>query len=143
MKRQPIYIVVFLVLLLGSDSAIGQDLTAQPKKARTREDYKLRTLREIAAEGAELVSAAGGETGEANTRVQGDLLPSRARVNYKGSARPVSQTRKDVIAQWAQRYAGNPDHYIAPYTSEVLFPKPAWTTGWSSSRPLLPRLGEI
>ncbi len=123
MKRKPIYLVLLIALLLGSDLAHGQDsLEAQPKKARTRADYKLRTLKEIGAAGSDLVSETGGEANdEATTRVHGDLLPSRVRVTYKGLARPLAQNKKDVISRWAQRYAGNPDHYTVPYTTEMLF----------------------
>lgn len=127
MKNKPFYLVLFLALLLAGDLASGQDsLGAKPKKARTPEDYKLRTLKEIAAVGADLVRERGGDIegdgkGHAATLVHGDLLPSRVRVIYKGSARPLTRNKKDVISQWARRYAGNPDHYTVPYASEVLF----------------------
>ena len=115
--------VLLVALLVFSDVTFGQDsLDARPKKARTPEDYKLRTLNEIAAAGADIVSESERDGRvDAATLVHGDLLPSRVRVTYKGSARPLTKKRKEVISKWAQRYAGNPDHYTVPYTTEVLF----------------------
>ena len=123
MKLKALYLILLLAPLPGSALAHAQDsLKAQPKKARTRADYKLRTLKEIAAAGSNLVSEREPERdSEPTTLVHGDLLPSRVRVIYKRSARPLRQERKKVIAQWAQQYAGNPDHYTVPYTTEVLF----------------------
>jgi len=121
MKREPLFIVLLLTLLLSSSLAYGQTFEAQPKKARTRADYQLRTLKKIAAAGSNLVSEHGRErTAESNSLVHGNLYPSRVRVTYKGPARPLPQKKKDVIWKWAQRYAGSLDHYLV-YTHEVLF----------------------
>ena len=121
MKRKPKYFVLLLPLLLASSLAYGQTLDAQPKKARTRADYKLRTLKKIAGAGSNLMSEHGREgTTESDSLVHGDLYPSRVRVTYRGAARPLSQDKKDVIGKWAQRYAGDPDHYLV-YMDEVLF----------------------
>ena len=127
MKLKPSYLALIFTLLFGGNLAQGQDsLGPQPKKARTPEDYKLRTLNEIAALGLTLVRGAEpgrnpDGTGEAHMLVHGDLLPSRVKVTYKGQTRSITRNRKAVISQWAQRYAGNPEHYTVPYTAEVLF----------------------
>lgn len=127
MRNKTLQLLLLLPLLLAGGFAYGQGpLEAGPKKARVPADYKLRTLKQIGVVGSALIrgdvdrSTSAGR-GEAHTFVHGNLLPSRVRVIYQGSARPLTRNRKEVIAQWAQRYAGNPDHYTVPYTSEVLF----------------------
>ena len=119
MRLNTSWLALLILFLCCVNIVPAQDmLGAQPKKARTREDYQPRTLRRIAAEGLELVrSTAPGAT----TVVDGNLLPSRVTVTYKGPARSLKQERGEVISQWAQRYAGSPDHYTLPYTSEVRF----------------------
>jgi len=82
------------------------------KKPRELADYAPRTLRELAsavdkAEGAQVI--------------QGDIVPSRVKVIYEGTSRPVDQGKKDVIKTWANRFGGNPDFYIAPYQNETVF----------------------
>ena len=104
-----------MVLLVGNTPVLGQDVAGpRPKKARTASDYTPRTWEEIAnsfdfsvADGTEILT--------------GNLFPSRLRVTYRGSTRPLSQARKDVIFHWAQRYAGAPSHYTKQYETEVLF----------------------
>jgi hypothetical protein len=117
------YLAFFLALLFGSSLAHGQDsLGPRPKKARTPEDYKLRTLKEIAEVGRAIASERDDERkGDATTLIHGDLLPSRVRVMYKGTARPLPQLKKDVISQWANRYAGSLQHYTVQYKTDVLF----------------------
>ncbi len=127
MKHRSFCLVLFLMFLLGSVSAFGQgSLEAQPKKARTRADFQLRTLKKIAAAGSDLVNERWREREvESTTLVHGDLYPSRVRVTYKSPARPLTKKKREIISQWAQRYAGNPEHYIVPYTTELLFTEDA------------------
>jgi len=118
MKTKPC--LVLFLSLLSLHTAIAQEMSgALPKKARTPEDYKVRTLKEIATAGSVLMRQDAGPEGE--TFLHGDLFPSRVRATYRGVIRPVAQPKKELIAQWAARYAGNPDHYTQPYTDEVLF----------------------
>lgn len=53
--------------------------------------------------------------------VHGDILPSRVRVTYTGSSRPLPEIKKEVLRQWARLYAGAPEHYTRPYETEMLF----------------------
>jgi len=110
---------LLLLLVLGCGAAYGQDSPgARPKKARTPDDYKPRTLKEVAAE------AAGAESRgnkEETMVVYGDILPSRARATYAGSARPLPLFRKEVLRQWARLYAGYPEGFTGPYQTEMLF----------------------
>jgi hypothetical protein len=118
MKSIHFGLVLFLLLL--STGAVGQEMSgALPKKARTTDDYKVRTMKEIATAGSVLLREDAGPEGE--RFLDGDLFPSRVRATYRGGVRPVGKEKKELIAQWAARYAGNPDHYTQPYTNEVLF----------------------
>lgn len=110
--------LLFVLLCCGNLAHAQDSLGPRPKKARTPDDYKLRTLKEIRAVGADLVKE---HTEGTNKLIHGNLFPSRVRVKYKGSTRPLTPERKDVIFQWAQRYAGAPSHYTGPYTTEALF----------------------
>lgn len=123
MKHKQMYLAFFLALLFGGNLVHGQDsLGPRPKKARTPEDYKLRTLQEIAEVGSAIASERDDDRkGDATTLVHGDLLPSRVRVIYKGTVRPLAQLKKDVISQWSYRYAGSLEHYTVQYKTDVLF----------------------
>ncbi len=118
MKTKPC--LVLLLSLLSLHTAVAQELPgALPKKARTPDDYKIRTLKEIATAGLVLLREDAGPEGE--KFLLGDLFPSRVRPTYRGTVRPVAPTKKKLIAEWAARYAGNPEHYTVPFTTEVLF----------------------
>jgi hypothetical protein len=119
MKRKLSHFALLLALLLGGNMAYGQgSLGAHPKKARTPDDYQARTLKEIA-----LMKANGESRGnKAETMiVQADILSSRVRVIYAGSARPMPQIKKEALRQWARLYAGFPEGYTKPYETEMLF----------------------
>jgi hypothetical protein len=58
---------------------------------------------------------------EETMMVEADILPSRVRVTYTGSTRPLPQIKKEVLRQWARRYAGSVEHYTVPYETEILF----------------------
>ena len=119
MRRKSSLCVLLLALLFGGSPAYGQDSPgAKPKKPRTPEDYRPRTLKEVAAEGP------GAETRgnkEETMIVQADILPSRVRATYAGSARPLPRAKKAVLRQWARFYAGFPEGYTRPYETEMLF----------------------
>jgi hypothetical protein len=53
--------------------------------------------------------------------VLGDIPPSRVRVKYAGLSRPLPQMKKEVVRQWALRYAGSTETYTGPYETEMLF----------------------
>jgi hypothetical protein len=118
-KRKSSYVALLLALLLGCGLAYSQDsLGAKPKKPRTPDDYKPRTLKEVATAGAGTESRGNKEE---TMIVHPDILPSRVRVTYTGSARPLPQIKKEVLRQWARLYAGSPEGYTEPYETEMLF----------------------
>ena len=127
MKHQCLGLVLILSVILAPPLCYGQDsLGLRPKKARTPDDYQLRTLKEIAArEGMTQTPIAkterGFSTGDDKVTVNGDIRPSRVKATYAGHSRPLPQNKKDVLHRWAQLYAGAPTHYTVPYQSELLF----------------------
>ena len=110
---------LLLALLLSSNLAYGQEsLGAKPKKPRTVDDYTARTLKEVTRKDRDVESLGNKEE---TMIIYGDILPSRVRVTYTGSARPLPQIKKEVLRQFALRYAGFPEFYTVPYEIEVLF----------------------
>lgn len=106
-------------MLSGGITAYGQSSpTPGNKKPRDNDDYRPRTLKEIASTG---LAAGGHHDKESGMILHGDILPSRVRVIYTGSSRPLPRSRKDVLAKWVQRFAGDPAHYTVPYETEMLF----------------------
>lgn len=119
MKHIPSHFILLLALMLGSNLAYGQgSLGAKPKKPRTPDDYKSRTLKEVTTKASGADSLGNKEE---TMMVEADILPSRVRVKYNGSARPLPQIKKEVLLQWARRYAGSIEHYTVPYETEMLF----------------------
>jgi hypothetical protein len=119
MKRKSSHVVLLLALLLSGNLAYGQDsLGPKPKKPRTSDDYKPRTLKEVAAEGSGVESRGNKEE---TMTVYADILPSRAQATRTGSVRPLPQIKKEVLRQWARLYAGSPEGYTEPYETEMLF----------------------
>jgi hypothetical protein len=119
MKRKASHVFLLLALLLGCDLACGQDaLGAKPKKPRTLDDYRSRTLKEVATKGA---GAESRRNKEETMIINADILPSRVRATYTGLARPLPQIKKEVLRQWARLYAGFPEGYTEPYETEMLF----------------------
>src|SRR5688572_17386763 len=116
MKRK---YLLLLILLLSGDLAYGQEsLGAKPKRARTVEDYTPRTLKEITTKDSDLDSMGNKEE---TMMVQGKILPSRVRVTSAGSTRTLPPIKKELLRQWALRYAGSPEFYTVPYDTEMLF----------------------
>jgi hypothetical protein len=119
MKRKSSHFALLLILLLGCGLAYGQDSPgAKPKKARTPDDYKPRTLKEVAAAGDGAQSLGNKEE---TMTVHADILPSRVRATYTGTKRVLPQIKKEVLRQWARLYAGFPEGYTKPYETEMLF----------------------
>lgn len=119
MKRKSSFVVLLLTLLIGGSLAYGQgSLGAKPKRARTPDDYKPRTLKELAAKGSDAESRGNKEE---TMVVHADILPSKLRVTYAGSSRPLPHIKKEVLRQWARLYAGSPESYTEPYETEMLF----------------------
>ena len=140
MGGEPFCLVLFLALMLGLGPAYGQGrLGAKPKTARTPDDYQPRTLKEVVGE------ASGAEMRrdkQDRMIVHGDILPSRVRVTYKGSARPLPPIKQEVLRQWARLYAGSPEHYTAPYETEMLFTEDGAAHWLAVKKKLLPQFEE-
>lgn len=119
MKPKTSRAAVLAALLLCAGLTHGQDTSgARPKRARAPEDYRPRKLKEVAAAGP----GAEGRGDEAETViVGGDVLPSRVRVRYAGSSRPLPPRKREVLRRWAMRFAGLPEGYTKPYETELLF----------------------
>ena len=109
---------IFVLLLCAVVPAYTQD----EKKPRTEADYRQRTLLELTTLQPDYL---GRDTHnkDPNLRVviHGDLLPSRVKVRYDGTTRPLVGNKKYVITEWAKQYAGAPEFYTAPYQTEMLF----------------------
>ena len=133
------FVLLLLVVICGS-LAYGQTPSqATRKKARTFEDYQVRTLKEIARK-----KSRGDSRGnkEETMLVYSNILPSRVRVTYKGSTRSSPQIKKEVLRQWARLYAGFPEGYTGPYETEMLFiegRKKYWLAVRTASLPLFER----
>lgn len=119
-----IRLCLFMVLLAvaGATLTYGQG----DKKPRTIADYQPRTLRELASLLPETFRTALAERGvegnkDLNHIVHGELFPSRVKVVYSGKKRTLLDSKREVIAAWANRFAGMPEFYTAPYQTELLF----------------------
>ena len=95
------------------------------KKARTIDDYHPRTLKELSSLVPENIASSpeykAAQSENLRIIVHADELPSRMKVTYEGTTRPLHENRKSVIKQWADRLAGAPEFYTAPYETEALF----------------------
>lgn len=120
MRRKFSHAALLITILLGCGMAYGQNSPgAKPKKARTPDDYKSRTLKEVVAAVGSDTKSRGNK--EETMDVTADILPSRVRAAYARSARPIPQIKKEVLRQWARLYAGSPEGYTEPYETEMLF----------------------
>lgn len=119
MKDKLMTVILFLALILNGYPVNAQTMSDTiPKRARTEVDYQRRTWKEIAAIGSELISDRKIEDGSI---VTSNILPSQVRVTYTGVIRPVRDRKRQVLWQWAARYAGAMEAYTKPYQSEMLF----------------------
>lgn len=133
------YVLVAAAVLFLSIINFAQDSSGpRPKRARTAEDYKPRTLKELAVNTS---SNSENRTNKEETMVvTPDILPSRVRVTITGLTRPIPQIKKEVIRRWARLYAGAPDFYTKPYETEVLFTEEGDEHWLAVKTELLPRI---
>lgn len=113
---------MLLLSLTGSILTYGQG----EKKPRTVADYRPRMLRELSTMLPETFRAALAERGVGGNKdmkqiVHGELFPSRVKVVYSGSKRPLLADKRNVIISWANQFAGVPEFYTVPYQTELLF----------------------
>lgn len=114
--------VSLFILLLSLTISYAQG----EKKPRTVADYHPRMLRELATLVPETFRAALAERGAEGNKdlkviVHGELFPSRVKVVYSGTKRPLVQDKRNLIVGWANQFAGRPEFYTEPYQTELLF----------------------
>ena len=113
---------VLLLLLTGVSLSYGQG----EKKARTVDDYRPRTLKELSTLLPEtfrsaLVERGGDSNKDLRQIVHGELFPSRVKAVYSGEKRQLLESKRSVIVAWANQFAGAPQFYTAPYQTELFF----------------------
>lgn len=108
------------VLLISlSLAAFAQGPTGpRPKRARVAEDYKVGTLKELAAKatGAESIG-----NKEETMVIDPDLSPTRVRATYAELTARIPDAKAELIRQWVRRYAGAPERYTQNYEIDVAF----------------------
>ena len=131
---------IFVLLLIWAGAAYAQG----EKKPRTEADYRWRTLRELNTLQPDNI-AKEPQSKEPNLRivVHADLLPSRVKVLYDGTTRPLVENRKQVITSWANRFAGAPEFYTAPYQTEMLFTEDGESYWLAVRKDSLPQLEQL
>lgn len=115
-------LVMLLLSLTGVTLTYGQG----EKKPRTVADYRPRTLQELNTLMPETFRNALAERGVHGNKdlkviVHGELFPSRVKVVYSGTKRPLIEDKRNVIVSWANQFAGVPEFYTVPYQTELLF----------------------
>ena len=114
--------LLLLLLITGAALTYAQG----EKKPRTIADYQPRTLQQLTnllPEPFRAALAARGVEGNKDMKqiVHGELFPSRVRVVYSGSQRPLVEDKRNLIISWANQFAGMPEFYTVPYQTELLF----------------------
>ena len=115
-------LLMLLVSLTGATLTYAQG----EKKPRTVADYEPRMLRELSTLMPETFRNALAERGVEGNKdlkviVHGETFPSRVKVVYSGTQRPLIEDKRNVIIGWANRFAGVPEFYTEPYQTEMLF----------------------
>jgi len=140
-----------LPLVVQAQEPVG----ARSKRARTPDDYKAGTLKDLAAKAA---SAESRGNKEETMVVDSDLSPTRVRAKYAGLTAKTPQDKAELIRQWARLYAGSLDTY-KPYEVDVAFTEDGqqywltfrqktltdfWNSGWNKPVDLfLIRMGAV
>ena len=115
-----------LLMLLLSITGATLTFAQGEKKPRTIADYQPRTLRELSTLLPDAFRAALAERGVEGNKdmkliVHGALFPSRVKVVYSGTKRPIVEDKRNLIISWANQFAGAPEFYTKPYQTELLF----------------------
>ena len=111
-------VLLSMLLTLATVLTVAQNPTGpQPKRARTPEDYKPGTLKDVAAKAASSNSRGNKEE---TMLVDADISPTRIKATYAGLTRRLTEPKAELIRQWARLYAGALETY-KPYEVEVLF----------------------
>ena len=109
---------LLLTLYFIYNLAYTQETAPGVKRARTPDDYQVRTIKDLAIASDDPDSRGNKEE---TMIVHPTLVPSRVRVTYTGSSREALEIKKEVLRQWARLYAGSPEGYTKPYQKEMLF----------------------
>ncbi len=114
------------LLLLLSITGAALTYAQGEKKPRTIADYQPRTLQQLTnllPETSRAALAARGIEGNKDMKqiVHGQLFPSRVKVVYSGTQRPIVEDKRNLIISWANQFAGMPEFYTVPYQTELLF----------------------
>lgn len=118
-------LLLLAVLVISSTSSLQAQVPVQaqepmgprPKRARTPDDYRVGTLKELAAKAA---SAEARGNKEETMVVDSNLSPTRVRAKYAGLTARTPEAKAELIRQWARLYAGAPQTY-KPYEVDVAF----------------------
>ncbi len=84
------------------------------------QDFKPRTLKDLAAMEKD-VEQRRDTDGKPAVVFHGDMLLTKARVVYTGTTRPISDLKKQFLAQWAEMFSQNKDSYSKLYETDMLF----------------------
>jgi hypothetical protein len=94
------------------------------KKPRTIDDYRPRTMQELSTSLPDTFrkALAAHDANKQKTAivVHAEMFPSRVKVAYAETRRPLLEGKKNVISAWANQFAGMPEFYTAPYQTEIL-----------------------
>ncbi len=107
-----------LLISLGFAVSAQEPAGPRPKRPRVAEDYKVGTLKELAAK------AAGAESignKQETMVIDPDLSPTRVRATYAELTARIPDDKAELIRQWARRYAGAPETYTKTYEIDVAF----------------------
>lgn len=131
---------VCLFTLLLAISAAALAYAQGEKKPRTIADYHPRTLRELSTLFPDVIRDGVAESAakdDLRIIVHADSLPSRVKVVYGGTNRPLAEERKTVIRAWANRLGGAVEFYTESYQTEAAFTEEGQTY-WLAVRKNLP-----
>lgn len=136
-----------LFVLLLSLTATILAYAQGEKKPRTLDDYRPRTLKDLSTLLPDCVAAAVADSVASGNKdlsviFHGDLLPTRVKVFYDGTTRPLAEGKKGIIKNWADQFAGVPEFYTVPYATEVLFTEDGQSYWLAVRKEFLPKFEE-
>lgn len=109
---------VLLICLLALATSAQEPTGPRPKRARVAEDYKVGTLKELAAKASSAESIGNKQE---TMVIDPDLSPTRVSATYAELTARTPQDKAELIRQWASRYAGAPETYTKKYEVDVAF----------------------
>ena len=117
MKLKTSIAALLFVCLLALSVQTQEPAGAGQKRARTPDDYKVGTLKDLATKAA----SAESRGNKAETMVvDSDLSPTRVKAKYAGLTSRTPEAKTELIRQWARLYAGSLETY-KPYEVDVAF----------------------